>query len=86
MAIRLDKAFGDGADVCATSGLSSRAAVQATLSPEVLRNALLRAQYGFVKDRRNDQHYAIPMQLSQVGKKLYWMMGVKRSSVPFEID
>ena len=56
------------------------------LSPEVVRNALLRAQYGIVKDRRNAQRYAIPMQLSQVAKKLYWMMGVERSSVPFEID
>ena len=28
---------------------------------------------------------AIPMQLSQVAKKLYWMMGVEGSSVPFEI-
>ena len=38
------------------------------------------------KDRRSAQRYAIPMQLSQVAKKLYWMMGVERSSVPCEID
>ena len=48
--------------------------------------ALLRAQYGIVKDRRSAQRYAIPMQLSQVAKKLYWRMGVERNSVPFEID
>ena len=63
--------------------LSYRARLQyKPLSPEVVRNALLSAQYGIVKDQR----YAIPMQLSQVTKKLYWMMGVERSSVPFEID
>ena len=45
------------------------------LSPEVVRNALLRAQYGIVKYRRSAQRYAIPMQLSQVANKLYWMMG-----------
>ena len=56
------------------------------LSPEVVRNALLSAQYGIVKDQRSAQRYAIPMQLSQVAKKLYWMMGVERNSVPFEID
>ena len=56
------------------------------LSPEVVRHALLRAQYGIVKDQRSAQRYAIPMQLSQVAKKLYWMMGVERSSVPFEMD
>ena len=55
-------------------------------SPEVVRNALLSAQYGIVRDQRSAQRYAIPMQLSQVAKKLYWMMGVERSSVPFEID
>ena len=54
------------------------------LSPEVVRNALLRAQYGIVKDQRSAQRYAIPMQLSQVAKKLYRMIGVERSSVPFD--
>ena len=57
MAIRLDKAFGDGADVCATSGLSSPAAVQATLSPEVVRNALLRAHVRFCE--RSPQRSAL---------------------------
>ena len=54
------------------------------LSLEVVRNALLSAQYGIVKDQRSAQRYAIPMQLSQVAKKLYWMMGVERSSVPLD--
>ena len=40
------------------------------LSPEVVRNALLHAQYGIVKDQRSAQRYEIPMQLSQVAKIL----------------
>ena len=61
-----------------------RCAVVAGRGSTMVRNALLHAQYGIVKDRRSAQRYA--MQLAQVAKKLYWMMEVERSSVPFEID
>ena len=52
---------------------------QQRYSPQVIREALLKAQYCVVEHRKYGQRNAIPMQLPEVAKKLYAAMGIRRS-------
>ena len=83
---RTHRDFVHGADVCATSGLSSPDAVQAAVARSGAQCTVACSVRYCERSAQRSQRYAIPMQLSQVAKKLYWMMELERSSVPFEID
>ena len=52
---------------------------------EETRLNLVRAQLSIVKDIGTEKMYGIPSKLSSIGKKIYGSLGLKYSSVPFEI-
>jgi transposase len=55
------------------------------LSPEAIRNALTHVQLSFVKDQWTKERYCIPSNITQEAKKIYQIMGIKLSLVPFKL-
>jgi transposase len=55
------------------------------LSPEAIRKELLHVQLSFLKHQQNKKRYGIPSKISQDAKKIYQLMGIKFSTVPFQI-
>lgn len=55
------------------------------LSPEVIRRELLHTQLSFLKHQQTKARYCVPSNVSQDAKKIYQVMGLKLSMVPFKI-
>ena len=53
------------------------------LSPEAIRTALLRVQYSVLENPGTKERYVVPSSASQEAVKLYQLMGLKHSVVPF---
>jgi len=67
--------------------LTYRVALQyKKLSPEVIRRELVHVQLSFLKHQETKERYCIPSNTSQYAKKIYQVMGLKLSSVPFKIE
>lgn len=56
------------------------------MSPEAIRKELLHAQISILKNKRTQERYCVPSKVSQDGKKIYHLMGIKHSSVPFKLE
>ena len=61
-------------------GLQSR-----RLSPEAIRTALLHVQSSVLEHLGTGQRYVIPSSVSRDAEKIYQVMGLKYSRVPFEL-
>lgn len=57
---------------------------QEKMSPEVIRQELIRIQLSILKDK-SGQRYGIPSNVSSKGLKIYQVMGLKYSTTPFKI-
>jgi len=55
------------------------------LSPEVIRNELSHVQLSLLKHRKTNARYGLPSRVGQHAKKIYQMMGMKLTTVPFQI-
>ncbi len=55
------------------------------LSPAAIRNELLRLQTSILKDQKTHKEYGIPSRASQDAKKIYQLLGLKWSDIPFII-
>jgi transposase len=55
------------------------------LSPEVIRNELIHMQLSFLKHRKTGIRYGIPSKVGQHAKKIYQIIGLKFSTIPFQI-
>jgi transposase len=66
--------------------LSYRVSLQySKLSPEEIRQALIHVQLSFIKNHETKERYCIPSNITQNAKKIYQIMGVKLSLVPFKL-
>ena len=57
-----------------------------SLSPAVIRNALIHVQHSILEHRTTHKRYVIPSQISPEAKKLYELMGLSASTVPYALD
>jgi len=55
------------------------------ISFNVIRNELLRVQASVLVDLETKKQYIIPSKISPLAKKLYSILGLKRSTTPYEI-
>lgn len=55
------------------------------LSPEAIRQALIHVQLSFIKDQWTQEKYCIPSNITMDAKKIYQLMGIKLSLVPFKL-
>jgi len=63
--------------------LEHRVRLQYThLSPERIRQTLLRVQTSILYDRKKKLRYALPSRMSQEAKKIYQVCGIERSGTP----
>ena len=63
--------------------LEHRVKLQYThLSPERIRQTLLRVQTSILYDRKKKLRYALPSRMSQEAKKIYQLCNIERSSTP----
>lgn len=63
--------------------LEHRVRLQYThLSPERIRQTLLRVQTSILYDRKKKLRYALPSRMSQEAKKIYQICGIERSTTP----
>ena len=53
------------------------------MSAAVIRNALVHVQYSVLRHQRNGHRYAIPSTISPEAKKIYRILGLKRSGTPY---
>ncbi|MBI5400766.1 MAG: IS1634 family transposase [Candidatus Yonathbacteria bacterium] len=58
----------------------------ARLSPEVIRQTLIRVQTSILYDRDKKLRYALPSRMSQDAKKIYQCMGIPSSAVPYILE
>ncbi len=58
---------------------------QRALSEEAIRRALVGVQCSVLHDRGSGRRYVIPSALGDVARRLYRVMGLKRTAVPFEL-
>lgn len=66
--------------------LTYRVALQyKKLSAEVIKRELVHTQLSFLKHVQTRERYCIPSNTSQDAKKIYQVMGLKLSAVPFKI-
>jgi transposase len=66
--------------------LSYRVSLQYTkLSPEAIRQALIQVQLSFIKNDETKERYCIPSNMTQDARKIYQIMGIKLSLVPFKL-
>ncbi|MCA9387373.1 IS1634 family transposase [Candidatus Dojkabacteria bacterium] len=56
-----------------------------SLSFDVIRNELLAVQASLLVDIKNKDKYIMPSKASPIAKKLYKIMGIKKSSTPYKI-
>ena len=56
------------------------------LSPVVIRNALLQVQHSILEHQSTHKRYVIPSQISPEAKKIYDLMGLSASTVPYALD
>lgn len=56
------------------------------LSPEVIRQALIRVQTSILYDRKKKLRYALPSRMSQEAKKIYQFMRIPSSAVPYILE
>jgi transposase len=56
------------------------------LSPEVIRNELLHVQLSYLIQKKTKTRYGLPSKVSQHAKKIYQVMGLKLTTVPFQIS
>lgn len=69
---------------CCVRHLEYRLALQyEKMSPEVIRQELIRIQSSILKDK-DGQRYVIPSKASTHGLKIYQVMGLKYSTVPYK--
>jgi len=67
--------------------LSYRVRIQyKACSPEVIRNALIHVQHSLLLDQSNNKRYSIPSSISKEGVKIYQIMGLKHSTIPYAIE
>ena len=55
------------------------------LSPEAIRTALLHVQSSVLEHLGTGRRYVIPSSVSREAEKIYQVMGLKHSRVPFEL-
>jgi transposase len=55
------------------------------LSPEVIRNELLHVQLSFLKHRKTGVRYGMPSKVGPHAKKIYQIVGIKFTTIPFQI-
>ena len=56
-----------------------------SISFAVLRNALLQVQASVLIDPNTKKRYVVPSKASPIAKKIYQILGLKRSLVPYEL-
>ena len=56
------------------------------LSAAVIRNALIHVQHSVLKHKRTQHRYVIPSTVSPEAKKIYQLMGLKASTMPYQLD
>lgn len=56
------------------------------LSEERIRQQLISVQISILKDQQDQKLYGIPSRINQDAKKIYHLMGLKLSDVPFSIN
>ena len=56
------------------------------LSPEVIRQTLIRVQTSILYDKTKKLRYALPSRMSQDAKKIYQLMGIPLSEVPYILE
>ena len=67
--------------------LSYRVALQSgPASPEIIRNALVHVQHSVLRHQRTKRRYVIPSTMSEVARKLYAVMGLRRSTTPYALE
>lgn len=67
--------------------LTYRVALQyKKLSPEVIRRELIHVQLSFLKHQQTKERYCVPSNISHDVKKIYQVMGLKLSTVPFKLE
>lgn len=55
------------------------------LSPEVIRNELLHVQASILLDQKTGKKYLLPSNISAHARKLYQLMGLKRTGTPYQL-
>ena len=71
---------------CCVRHLEYRVALQyKKLSPEVIRQELIRIQSSILKDKEG-QRYVIPSKATSNGLKIYQIMGFKYSTIPYKLS
>lgn len=71
---------------CCVRHLEYRVAIQyEKMSPEAIRQELLRIQSSILKDK-DGQRYVIPSKASTHGLKIYQVMGLKYSTTPYRLS
>ena len=55
-------------------------------SAEKIRQELLHLQTSILKDTSNGEHYALPSSASTLGRKIYQVLGLKYSQVPYKLE
>ena len=70
---------------CCVRHLEYRVALQyKKMSPEAIRQELIRIQSSILKDK-NGQRYVIPSKAGTDGLKIYQVMGLKYSTTPYRL-
>ena len=70
---------------CCVRHLEYRVALQyEKISPEVIRQELIRIQSSILKDAKG-QRYVIPSKASTIALKIYQVMGLRYSKTPYKL-
>lgn len=56
------------------------------LSPEVIKNELIHVQTSILKDVKTDKRYCLPSKITDHIRKIYKIMGLKISDVPYQLN
>ena len=59
---------------------------QGPMSAAVIRRALVHVQHSILKDKQSKKRYVLPSRLSVEAKKIYRVMGIEHSEVPYRLD
>jgi transposase len=67
--------------------LSYRIKVQyQSLSPELIKNELIHVQTSILKDIKTEKRYCLPSKITDNIRKIYKIMGLKISDIPYELN
>ena len=67
--------------------LSYRVSLQyRPLSVAVIRNALVHVQHSILKHRQSGKRYGLPSRIGEQARKIYRLMGLTPSTVPYRLD